>query len=316
MRNWLLASALLLLPALAVAADAPPEWAYPAIPPGFQAPPEEAQAKHVAGSTKAYTPKEISDAFGPPDWFPGEHPPMPNIVAHGKKPEVSGCALCHLSSGHGHPESANLAGLPAAYIEEQLGEFRNGNRQSLLAGRSANMIRFAKGMSDEDIKQAAQYFSAIKRTAWNKIVETNEVPKTYVGEGNMRFASAGNAKEPIARRIIEVPTDEEGAHLRDPHSPFMAYVPTGSLKAGEALATTGGNGKTIQCSVCHGADFKGIGNVPGIAGRSPIYIFRQLNDIQKGMRKGNAVALMVPVVAKLSQDDMIALAAFMASRTP
>jgi cytochrome c553 len=56
--------------------------------------------------------------------------------------------------------------------------------------------------------------------------------------------------------------------------------------------------------------------VPGIAGRSPIYIFRQLNDIQKGMRKGNAVALMVPVVAKLSQDDMIALAAFMASRTP
>ena len=90
----------------------------------------------------------------------------------------------------------------------------------------------------------------------------------------------------------------------------------GSIKAGETLATTGGNGKTIQCSVCHGPDYKGVGNVPPLAGRSAIYIYRQLNDIQHGTRHGNAVALMQPVVAKLSSDDMIALAAFMASRTP
>ena len=142
------------------------------------------------------------------------------------------------------------------------------------------------------------------------------VPKSYVGEGNMRFVSAGNDKEPIGKRIIEVPQDEERAKARDPKSPFVAYVPKGSLKAGEKLAKTGGDGKTIQCAVCHGADYKGIGNVPGIAGRSPIYIFRQLNDLQHGTRKGNAVALMQPVVQKLSQDDMIALAAYMGSQTP
>jgi len=178
------------------------------------------------------------------------------------------------------------------------------------------MIRFAKNLSDEEMKQAAQYFSSIKQTTWNKIVEVNEVPKSYVGEGNMRFANENGAKEPIGKRIIELPQNEEGAKLRDPHSPFMAYVPMGSIKAGGTLATTGSNGKTIQCSVCHGPDYKGIGNVPGIAGRSPIYIYRQLSDIQKGTRHGAAVALMQPVVAKLSQDDMIALAAFMASRTP
>ena len=128
--------------------------------------------------------------------------------------------------------------------------------------------------------------------------------------------SADNAMEPIGRRIIEVPEEEEGAKVRDTHSPFIAYVPVGSIKAGEALATTGGNGKTFQCSICHGPDYKGVGNVPSLAGHGAIYIFRQLYDIQHGTRKGDAVALMQPVVAKLSQDDMIDLAAFMASRKP
>ena len=142
------------------------------------------------------------------------------------------------------------------------------------------------------------------------------VPKTFVGGGNMRFVSPGNAKEPLARRIIEVPEDAEAAELRDPHSGFIAYVPVGSIKAGETLATTGGSGKTIQCSICHGVDYKNVGNVPSLAGRGATYIYRQLHDIQKGTRKGNAVALMQPVVAKLTEDDMIALAAFMSSRNP
>ena len=60
------------------------------------------------------------------------------------------------------------------------------------------------------------------------------------------------------------------------------------------------------------------GAAPGARppGRSVVDIFRQLYDIQHGARKGNAVALMQPVVAKLNQDDMIGLAAYMASRTP
>jgi cytochrome c553 len=316
MKSWVAASVLILAPLIAFAAEAPPEWAYPAAPPGFQPPPDNGQPKKVPGSAKTYTEKDIGNAFGPPDWYPDEHPAMPNIVAHGKAPDVNACALCHLTMGYGHPESANIAGLPAGYFEEQLHQFRDGNRASMLPGRSNNMIRFAKAMTDDEIKQAAAYFSSIKPFAWTKVVETATVPKSYVGEGNMRFSAEGGAKEPIGQRIIELPQDEERAKLRDPHSPFVAYVPPGSIKAGETLATTGSNGKTIQCAVCHGPDYKGIGNVPPLAGRSAIYIYRQLNDIQHGTRHGNAVALMQPVVAKLTSDDMIALAAFMASRTP
>ena len=316
MRNWFCASMLALVPVVAIAADAPPDWAYPVAPANYQPPPDNGQPKHVAGSTKAFTEKQINDFTDPPDWFPDEHAPMPQLVAHGKAPVVHACDQCHLTTGRGHPESGNLAGLPAGYIQEQIAQFRDGSRKSSVAGRSGNMIMFASALTDDDVKEAAQYFANMKPAVWTKVVETTTVPKSYVGEGNMRFASEGNAKEPIGRRIIEIPENEEGAKVRDPHSPFIAYVPPGSIKAGEALVTTGGGGKTIQCTICHGADLKGLGNVPGLAGRSAIYVFRQLYDIQHGTRKGNAVALMQPVVAKLTQDDMIALASYMASRTP
>jgi cytochrome c553 len=43
---------------------------------------------------------------------------------------------------------------------------------------------------------------------------------------------------------------------------------------------------------------------------------RRLHDMQTGARSGPAVALMKPVVEKLSMDDMIALAAYLGSLTP
>ena len=121
MKKLLCASALVLLPVIAIAADAPPEWAYPSAPPGFQPPPDNGQPKHVKGSTLTFTQADVDNGFGPPDWFPNEHPPLPNLVAHGKAPVVHACDQCHLTNGLGHPESGNLAGLPAAYIVEQIG---------------------------------------------------------------------------------------------------------------------------------------------------------------------------------------------------
>ena len=102
---------------------------------------------------------------------------------------------------------------------------------------------------------------------------------------------------------------------RDTRSRCIAYVPPGSVKKGELLATAGGNGKTIPCATCHGPDLTGLGPIPSIAGRSPSYIVRQLYDIQSGKRSG-AVAPMQQVVAGLKLDDMIAIAAYVASREP
>jgi cytochrome c553 len=76
----------------------------------------------------------------------------------------------------------------------------------------------------------------------------------------------------------------------------------------------GGDGKTVACANCHGPDLRGAGDVPHITGRSPMYVFRQLNDMKLGPRSGPAAEPMRPTVANLTQDDMLAISAYLASR--
>jgi cytochrome c553 len=177
------------------------------------------------------------------------------------------------------------------------------------------MIAIAQAISDADALAAAEYFAALKPGAWTKVIESETVPKSYVGAGGMRFAEPGGEKEPIGNRIIVLPQDEARAKSRDPHSGFIDYVPVGSIAKGEALVATGG-GKTIPCAICHGQTLKGIGELPSIAGRPPTYVVRQLNDMKTGARSGISMALMQAVVEKLTVDDMIALAAYLGARDP
>ena len=301
------------LSAVAFAADQSADWAYPVTPP--PQPQDNTAMLSVPGSSKQYTQSQIDDPFNPPDWFPDEHPAMPDVVAHGgPKPAGRACAQCHLPSGDGHPESASLAGLPAGYIIRQMNAFKQGQRNNPRAGV---MIAMAQVLSDDDIKAAADYFSKLKPTAgYNTVKETDTVPKSYVGAGGMRFASEGNETEPTGTRIIVLPKDETEAKLRDPHSGFTDNVPEGAITRGHTLATTGDNGMTVPCGVCHGPDLRGMGEVPPITGRTATYMYRQLNDIKSGTRVGTAVAFMKPVVANLSDSDLIALAAFLESRNP
>ncbi len=312
MKAFVSALALVLLPAIASAAAAPPlDWAYPVAPPAAAAAPDYDLLIGAPGSTKRYSRTQIDDAFSPPDWFPNEHPAMPQVVAHGRKPDGRACALCHLPSGSGHPESANLSGINPVYFARQMADFRAGLRKGV---RADAMATIARGISDADIKAAGDYFAGLKPVPWTKVVESATVAKSFL-VGTMRFPLPKGGKEPIGQRIIELPVNDAGAQNRDPHFGFVAYVPPGSIKKGEALVATGG-GKTVQCATCHGPDLKGVGEVPLIAGHSTIYIFRQLHDFQTGMRAGASAALMKPVVAKLDTDDMIAIAAYVASRAP
>jgi cytochrome c553 len=271
----------------------------------------------VPGSTLSFTTAQIRNAFGPADWFPGDHPAMPPVVARGREPDARACGLCHYPNGKGRPENSGVAGLPREYIVQSLNDYRNGLRKSSDARKNNTniMITIAKTLTEEEIKAAADYFSSMKWTPWIKVVEAEAVPKTRIA-GGMFIRLEGSETEPIAGRIIEVPENTERTELlRDPRSGFIAYVPPGSVKTGENLVTTGG-GRTVACGVCHGADLKGLGPVPGLAGRSPSYTVRQMYDIQQGSRKGTWSELMKPVVEKLTPQDMVAIAAYTASRVP
>jgi cytochrome c553 len=310
LRRFVLFALLAALPAVAIAADGL-DWAYP-IPPKPEAL-DNLVLKQVPDSTRAYTQAQIDDPFEPPDWFPDEHPSMPQVVAQGSKPAVRACALCHLTTGNGHPESSSLAGLPVPYLMRQMAEFKNGGRKGV---RAATMITIAQAISDDDALAASRYFAALAPGIATQVTETDTVPKSFVGSGAMRFAEPGGEKEPIGNRIIVLPQDEARAKSRDPHSGFIDYVPVGSIARGEVLVTTGDGGKTIPCAICHGEALKGLGEVPSIAGRPPIYVVRQLNDMKTGARSGTAMALMKAVVDKLSTEDMVAIAAYLGSRAP
>jgi cytochrome c553 len=287
------------------------DWAYPPTPKGKGAPDKE-KLLTVPGSQKQYTAAQIGDGFNPPDWFPNEHPAMPAAVATGRQPGVRACALCHLPSGGGHPESANIAGLPVRYLIRAMEEYRSGNRIGLRAG---TMIDIAKAITDDDVRASSEYYAALKPHSRQKVVESATAPKSFVGGGGMRYASPEGGTEPIGSRIIIIPDSAEGAQRRNPKSNFVAYVPPGSIARGQKLAAAT-DGSTIACGICHGPTLKGLGDVPGIAGRDPTYTFRQLYDMQQGRRKGDAMALMIAVVEKLSVDDMIALSAYSASLEP
>ena len=264
---------------------------------------------HVPGSSKAYEPAQIDDLTNPPDWFADEHGEVPSIVQHAKGGALA-CGSCHLMSGHGHPESADLTGLSVEYIVRQMADFKSGARKD-----PARMSAIGKVLSEEDARKAAEWFASLKPTPWVKVVEQDMVPKSYVAlRGRMRLPLSG--MEPIGKRIVELPDDPARATSRDPKSGFIAYVPKGSIKKGETLVKTGGSGKTIACGICHGDDLKGIGDVPRLAGLHPVYIVRQLAYFQGDNYSGSSSALMKKVVPKLTEDDMIAIAAYAGSLAP
>ena len=103
----------------ALSAEHPPEWAYPMTPPGLKPPPDDGTLRRVPGSTAAFTLTQVRDRHFSPVWHPDEHPPQPEVVARGRKPDLAACGFCHRADGPGGPENANLAGLPAAYIVQQ-----------------------------------------------------------------------------------------------------------------------------------------------------------------------------------------------------
>src|SRR5205814_398013 len=151
------------------------------------------------------------------------------------------------------------------------------------------MIELSKPITDAEIEAAATYFSGLQPRKRIKVVESDTAPKTYVA-GLLWAAVETSEREPIGARIVEVPDDLLRFESRDPRSTFTAYAPIGSLSKGEALVMKGGAGKTIQCALCHGADLKGLGPLPSIAGRSPSYMFRELYAWKVWMRSGSGTS--------------------------
>ena len=298
------------------AAESPPRWAYPENNPAYKPPVDDGNLVRVPNSTAGYTWSQLRDRFIAPIWHPDDHRSLPDIVAQGRKPNVFACGFCHRADGPGGPENADLAGLPKSYIIRQVADYKSGARGTAAPGRlpPSLMIALSKPITDAEVEAAAEYFSALQPRKRIKVVESDTAPKTYIA--GLLWAAEGSEREPLGNRIVEIPDDLLRFESRDPRSTFTAHVPVGSLAKGAALVIKGGPGKTVQCTLCHGQDLRGLGPLPSIAGRSPSYIFRQLYDFAHAARTGEWSPLMVQVVSNLDQDDMLAISAYLASLDP
>jgi len=272
----------------------------------------------LQGSDRTYTVAQINARYNPADWFPGDHPAMPDVVAHGKEANgVRACGICHLPNGKGLMQNGSVSGLPREYILQQLGDFKAGKRHTADPNKANGyeMQAIARNLTDAEAQAAADYFSSVKYTKWVRVVESDTVPAFTATVNGLFLKADGSETMVLGNRIVEMPEDTYQTNiLRNPRSGFVAYVPPGSLAKGEALVTAG------KCGTCHGADLRGMLMqkivVPPIAGRSPSYIGRALYDFQQGARSGANAVFMKPAVQKLTEDDFIALSAYISSLEP
>jgi len=310
------------VPAIPAIAPSPlPEWLFPIDPNSIHPDPtppklDDVELLGIEGSDQKYTRARINDTFNAPDWHPNDHIPMPDIVAHGRKPNIIACAYCHTPTGQGRPENSALAGLPEAYIREQLNDFRSGARQPVgpeAYKPSRGMHKVAENMTDQDIEDTAKYFSQQKlgKRVW--VVESLRIPRA---EPAFWVYEEVGGTEPLEDRLLEVAPDIESHERRDDRMQYLAYVMPGSLMRGKRLVTKAEDGKTVACSQCHLANLKGTDKIPPISGRSPTYILRQLLAFKIGSRGNEASQQMLPVVAKLELKDMIDVAAYLATLPP
>ncbi len=290
-------------------------WAYPHGATSTYGQPLGPGPFRVPGSTLVLTAAQMQQAKGPIDWHPEDHPPAPPSVGGPSTGAATPCAECHQFNGAGFPASADLAGLPATYIIEQVTAFRTGERQSARAGapNTAEMIKTARAVTPAALRQAADYFSHLPPSRWLRVVERATVPRTVPDRYGWLNPAPGGGTEPIGDRIVELTDDMPRLMIGDDHVMLTDYAPPGAIVRGQQVAESGGGGG-LPCQGCHGPALRGNGTVPPIAGRPAGYIARTLWDIRMGARRNAGVAPMRSIARGLTPAQIRDVSAYLASR--
>lgn len=297
-----------------------PAWLFPSAAPRPAAAPPVAPDSvtpiHLPRVHVAFTESQLHNLYFAPDWDPATHPAMPQVVAHGRPPALYACAYCHMPDGSGRPENAQLAGLPAGYIIQQVADMKSHARAAAWKSGTwvpfENMRKVAEAAADSDVAIAAQYFSRLKPRQRTRIIEASLIPHSVPATG-LYTLSTGAGTEALGHRLVEAPMDVERHERRDPYVGYVAYVPVGSIARGKKLTTKPMNDAKQVCGSCHGPALRGLGVIPPLAGSAPGYVVRQLMAFKTGARSTTASAPMQIVAKNLSLDDMIAVAAYAAT---
>jgi cytochrome c553 len=85
----------------------------------------------------------------------------------------------------------------------------------------------------------------------------------------------------------------------------------GAPEASKAVASTAMTAiKSVVCSSCHGAEFKGDSSIPHIAGQQPDYLLKTMTDFRDGARANNPG--MTDLMKTVTPEQLAAMANYLA----
>lgn len=148
-------------------------------------------------------------------------------------------------------------------------------------------------------------------------------PAGYLNNQLLAFKN-GRRKYPPMNYLLEYLTDpyllEMADYFASQHPPLPAAAPSAVseevLRHGETLVTQGDASRQIPaCASCHGPALTGMEPaIPGLLGLRPNYVSAQLGGWRYGTRTAKAPDCMQAVAGRLTEGDVTAVAAFLATR--
>ena len=115
--------------------------------------------------------------------------------------------------------------------------------------------------------------------------------------------------------IAEALSNEDIRNLGAYYASLTPPKPAAAIAASDALAQTGEKlAVQHRCRSCHSDDYSGYRARARLAGQREDVLLKALRDFKSGARVGSGVASMADVVYDLNDDDMQALAHYMATR--
>lgn len=127
------------------------------------------------------------------------------------------------------------------------------------------------------------------------------------------FFRTGTRKSPVMQPMAATLKDDDIRNLAAYFSAQKPPRPDGAVKADDALVAAGRKvAQANRCTSCHKDDFSGTQATARLAAQREDYLLKALRDFKAGRRVGGGVAAMADVVYPLVDDDLRALAHFLA----
>ncbi len=184
----------------------------------------------------------------------------------------------------------------------------------MLFASAVALTSFAQAADNAAIKEKAEVCAGCHGD--NGISQTENIP-SLAGQldqfiqWQLVFFRAGARKNEQMQPIVEQLTNEDIRNL----GAYFASLPPfkGGKDDNPDLSEKGKQAAAgRRCASCHGDTFAGTKAVARIAGQREEYLVKALHDYKSGQRSGGAQAAMADVAYPLSDEEITALAHYLA----